>query len=229
MSGVVVVFAKAPVAGRVKTRLCPPLSPEQAADLYACMLDDVLETTAGAAEALGLAAVLTVDPPEARAVLVRRAPPIFRVVAQHGRDLSARMARSVAEQAAGGLRPILLRGSDSPALPASLLGDAVSALADGGDVVLAPDPDGGYSVVGMNRPAPGLFSQPMSHGGVLAQTVACAERSGLRVRLLDPCFDLDTGADLARLAEWRRNAGPLPCPRTLAWLDRYRAWPGAAA
>ncbi len=229
MSGVVVVFAKAPVAGRVKTRLCPPLSLEEAAALYACMLDDVLETTALAAASLGLAAVLAVDPPEARAVLVRRAPPIFRVVAQHGRGHAARMAHSVAEQAAGGLRPILLRGSDSPALPASRLADSVTALAAGADLALAPDLDGGYSLVGLNRPAPGLFDHPMSHGAVLAQTLAGAERAGLRVRLLEPCFDLDTADDLVRLGEQRTGAGALPCPRTLGWLDRYRAWPGAAA
>lgn len=229
MSGVVVVFAKAPVAGRVKTRLCPPLSHEQAAAFYACMLDDVLETTAAAAESLGLEAVLAVDPPEARAALVRRAPPAYRVVAQRGRDLAARMACSVAEQAAGGLRPILLRGSDSPALAVSLLADAVAALASGADLVLSPDADGGYSVVGLNRPVPGLFSDPMSHAGVLEQTVARAERAGLRVHLLEPCFDLDTEADLARLAERRRRGAALPCPRTLGWLDRYRAWPDAAA
>jgi rSAM/selenodomain-associated transferase 1 len=229
VSGVVVVFAKAPVPGRVKTRLCPPLSHEQAAAFYACMLDDVLETTAAAAESLGLEAVLAVDPPEARAALVRRVPPAYRVVAQHGRDLAARMARSVAEHAAGGLRPILLRGSDSPALPASLLADAVAALASGADAVLSSDADGGYSLVGLNRPASGLFSHPMSHAGVLDQTVSRAEQAGLRVHLLEPCFDLDTEADLVRLAEWRRIGRPLQCPRTLGWLDRYRAWPGAAA
>jgi rSAM/selenodomain-associated transferase 1 len=226
---VVVVFAKAPVAGRVKTRLCPPLSLEQAAALYACMLDDVLETTADAAASLGLAAVLAVDPPEARAVLVRRAPPIFRVVAQRGRGLAARMAHAVAEQAAGGLRPILLRGSDSPVLPASRLAEALAALAAGADLALSPDLDGGYSLVGLNRPAPGLFDHPMGHGAVLAQTLAGAERAGLRVGMLEPCFDLDTADDLVQLAERRASAGMLPCPRTIGWLDRYRAWPGAAA
>jgi len=73
-SGSFVILAKEPAAGRVKTRLTPPLSPEQAAELYACMLDDVLDATAGAAERVGWGVVLAVDPPEAGPALARRAP-----------------------------------------------------------------------------------------------------------------------------------------------------------
>ena len=227
-AGVVVVFAKAPDPGRVKTRLCPPLSPEQAADLYVCMLDDVLETTAAAAVALDLEAVLTVDPPEAREEMARRSHPAFRVVAQRGAGLAARMSHAVAECAAGGARRILLRGSDSPVLPASHLEKALRAL-DAVDLVACPDPDGGYSVLGLRRPIPGLFDHAMSHQRVLDQTLACARRAGLSSELLEPCFDLDTAEDLARLAECRARGGALPCRRTLAWLDRYRSWPIASS
>ena len=81
---VLIVFAKEPRPGFVKTRMSPPLSAEQAAGLYAALLDDVLAATAEHAEAFGLAPVLAVHPPEACAALARRAPPGFRVVAQRG-------------------------------------------------------------------------------------------------------------------------------------------------
>lgn len=226
--GSLVVFAKRPAPGRVKTRLCPPLTAEQAAELYACMLDDVLEVTAAAAECLGFEAVLAVDPPDARGALARRAPRAFRVIAQRGGDLGLRMARVVAQAAAGGGLPVVLRGSDSPALSVETLVEAARAL-DRADLVASPDPDGGYSLVGLHRPVAGLFDHPMSHGRVLEQTRAAAEARGLRVRLLEPGFDVDTAADLARLAAWR--AGPCSSGgrRTLAWLDGLPAWPGEAA
>jgi len=223
--GSLVVLAKEPAAGRVKTRLCPPLAPDEAAELYTCMLDDVLETTAEAASRLGWDAVLAVDPPEARAHLARRAPGAFRVVEQRGGALGARMAHAVAQAAAAGALPVLLRGSDSPALAADALVTAARALARA-DLVVSPDPDGGYGLVGLRRPAPGLFDHPMSHGRVLEQTLAAAGRLGLRAQRLAPGFDLDTAADLARLAEHRAHCGAHACPRTLAWLDRHRAWPG---
>jgi rSAM/selenodomain-associated transferase 1 len=225
-----VVFAKEPAAGRVKTRLCPPLDPARAAELYACMLDDVLEATAAAAERLDFDAVLTVDPPAARRALARRAPRAFRVVAQRGGDLGARLDHAAAQAAAAGALPVLLRGSDSPALGTDALVEAAAALADA-DLVASPDPDGGYSLVGLRRPVPGLFAHPMSHGDVLEQTFAAARAAGLATRRLAPGFDLDTAADLERLAAWRDGPGRdrSACARTLAWLDRHRAWPGAAA
>lgn len=225
--GVLVVFAKAPQGGRVKTRLCPPLEPEEAADLYACMLDDVLETSARVARLLALEAILTVDPPEACEAMACRAPSAFQVVRQCGADLSARMTHAVAQCAAGGARRILLRGSDSPALPATTLEAAMRAL-EGADLVACPDPDGGYSVIGLRRPVPGLFDHAMSHAHVLEQTLERARAAGLSHALLEPCFDLDTAEDLVRLAARRAQGASLPCPRTLAWLDRHDAWPGAA-
>ena len=226
--GALVVFAKWPEPGRVKTRLSPPFSPEAATEFYGCMLDDVLDTTLRAATALGLAPCIAVDPPLARDAMARRAPAGYRVVAQSGADLGARMDRIVAECAAAGLGRVLLRGSDSPALDGGLLEAACRAL-DRADLVACPDPDGGYSVIGLREARPGCFDHAMSHDGVLEQTLAAARRAGLTTSLVEPCFDVDTARDLERLAERRARPGPLPCPRTLAWLDQHHAWPDAAA
>lgn len=222
--GVVVVFAKQPVPGRVKTRLCPPFTPEQAAGFYAAMLADVLDATLAACGALGLEAVLAVHPPEALGALP--APAGLRREAQRGADLGARMEHAMRRELGAGRGPVLLRGSDSPTLGQETLAAALAALAHT-DLVLCPDRDGGYGLVGLARPAPGLFSHPMSTASVLADTLARARASGLEYTLLPAGFDLDTADDLALLASARRHGAAGACPRTLAFLDRHRLWPGA--
>jgi rSAM/selenodomain-associated transferase 1 len=215
---VLVVFAKRPEPGQVKTRLCPPFTPEQAAAFYACMLEDVLETSVRAAAALGLEAVLAVHPPEA--VLTLPAPAGLRREPQRGADLGARMEHALAREFARGSRPVLLRGSDSPTLGVETLAAALDALARK-DLVICPDRDGGYNLVGLARPAAGLFSHPMSTGSVLADTLARARLCGLSQALLPAGFDVDCAADLAQLAAARAQGLAADCPRTLAWLDRH--------
>lgn len=226
MSGALVVFAKRPVAGQVKTRLTPPLTPEQAAALYREMLADVLAASAAFASDLGLAPVLTVAPADAGAELARMAPPAYRVVAQRGADLAQRMAWAVAEQAAAGRDRILLRGSDSPALSAETLEQALAAL-DRHDLVLCPDRDGGYNLVGLREPAPGVFDHPMSTERVLDDTLAAARSLGLRGHVLAPGFDIDRFEDLRLLAAERAAGRAGVCPRTLAYLDAHGLWPDA--
>ena len=225
MSGrdVLIVFAKEPRPGFVKTRMSPPLSAVQAAGLYAALLDDVLAATAAHAEAFGLAPVLAVHPPEACPALARRAPPGFRVVAQRGASLGERMAAAVEAAAAAGAQRILVRGSDSPLLGADTVAAALAALAHA-DLALCPDADGGYALVALRRPVPGLFDHAMSTPRVLAQTLANARLAGLRAELLPAGFDLDTAADLARLAAARDATAERLCPRTLSFLDTNALW-----
>lgn len=226
MTGAIVVFAKAPRAGAVKTRMCPPLDPDEAAGLYSAMLDDVLEVTLHMARLLELEPVLTVHPAEACGELVGRAPSAFRVVAQRGGDLSQRMSWAVAEAAASGASPILIRGSDSPALAHTVAREAVRALEEA-DLAIAPDVDGGYNLLalrGRHGAPQGLFDHPMSTGTVLDDTLACARELGLRTRVLDPTFDLDTAEDLATLARRRGEIDAHACHRTLAFLDDRDLW-----
>jgi len=223
VTGVLVVFGKEPRAGFVKTRMTPPLSPEEAAGLYSCLLDDVLETMARVAPALDLEPVLAFHPAEHVTVFARRVPKPFRVVAQRGRDLSERMAWAVAEAGAAGAGPIVLRGSDSPTLDGDTLADALEALRDS-DLVVTPDLDGGYSLVGLRAPARGVFAHAMSTPSVLEDTLARAAELGLCARRLAPRFDLDTVHDLAALRAARRERVALPCPRTLDFLDAHELW-----
>lgn len=208
----------------MKTRLCPPLSPELAAGFFRAMLEDVLESTAQAARTLGLDAVLALDPaPIAGDELLRSVPPCYRVVAQSSGDLGARMNHAVDEAAAGGARAILLRGSDGPALDAPVIAAALDALKRA-DLVLVPDLDGGYGLVGLRRPAPGLFDHAMSTTRVQADTLANARRLGLRAEQLPARFDIDTIADLRALADARVHESAQSCTRTLAFADAHDLW-----
>ena len=224
--GVLIVFARRPEPGRVKTRLCPPFTPAQAAALYRAMLADVLEASASMAAEAGLDPVLAVTPHAACAELARECPPAFRVIAQRGADLGARMQWAVAEAAAGGAAPILLRGSDSPAFDSAALAESLAALAQH-DLVLRPDGDGGYGLVGLQRPAPGLFTHPMGTETVLEQTLRHASRLGLRAHLLSPGFDIDTVGDLRQFSAIRGQPAAALCARTFAWLDEQRLWPAS--
>lgn len=231
-AGWIVVFAKAPRPGRVKTRLCPPLSPDQAADLYRCMLADVLAETARAASACALRPWLAAAPAEALDELVLRAPAGFGAFAQRGADLGARMDHVVRQAAAAGVERLLLRGSDSPLLELRAIRDAAQRLSVE-DLCISPDPDGGYNLIGLSERAlrrasaeKGLFHHEMSTPDVLEQTRRRAESFGLGVVVLEPTSDIDVYADLERLAEAReRRRGALPCPGTLTFLDEHRLWP----
>jgi len=215
---VLVVFAKAPRAGEVKTRMCPPLSLEEAAEFYAAMLDDVLEATARFAPELGLSPVLAVHPAQACAALARRAPTVFRVVRQRGASLSERMEWAVREALAAGAPRVLLRGSDSPTLDRKAVAAALAAL-EQHDVALRPDRDGGYTLVGVRRCAARLFAHPMSTDRVLADTLEKARELGFSTAVGETGFDVDTAADLRQLRHAQRGENGANCPRTRAWLS----------
>ena len=216
------MLAKRPRPGEVKTRMCPPLRPEQAAEFQDALLGDVLEASAAISERLGLAPYLFVTPPEACDEMARRAPAAFRTLAQRGADLGARMGHAAEDAHARGHAPLLLRGSDSPALGEVDLRGALAAIESGADLALAPDQGGGYLLVALRRPEAGLFDHPMSTESVLEDTLRRAHQRGLRTELLAPGFDVDTADDLRLLARARTAVPPPPCPRALAWLDRMR-------
>ena len=201
------VFAKAPVPGRVKTRLRPALSGGQAARLAAAFVRDTL----GKAARLGQP--VTVYYSGDRALLEPLALPGVRWAEQGGGDLGARMARVPA--------PCLILGADSPHLPLSLLSAALAAV-PAYDVVLGPAEDGGYFLIGLRAPQPALFDGiAWSTETVLAQTLARADALGLTVHQTPPWYDLDTPADLRRLAQGLEAVPPGSeddCPVTRAAL-----------
>jgi len=213
------VFAKDPRPGEVKTRMSPTLTPAQAADLYASMLEDVLSESARACRALAIEGVVSLHPPDAcTSFSARRAPRGFRVVAQRGPNLSARMGNALAEGFAQGANKVILRGSDNPLLGEEQISAILRALEDC-DVAVVPDLDGGYGAIGLRRPAPGLFVHVMSTGSVLNDTLANATAMGLTSETLEASFDLDTADDLRRLLDERGSAAAARAPRTIAFIE----------
>lgn len=210
---ILALFAKAPAPGRVKTRLCPPLTPVQAAELYEAMLLDVLDQHAPRRESL----VVWFTPTEERAWFERVVPSGYRLQAQTGPDLGSRMSAVFRLHFREGFDHVVLRGTDSPTLPESRIDEAFAALADA-DVVLCPDLDGGYNLVGVRRVAAdrcaALFDVTMSTTGVLDATCAHARDQGLSTRLLVAHHDVDVAADLQRL----RDDVDERTPRTRRWL-----------
>jgi rSAM/selenodomain-associated transferase 1 len=182
------VMAKAPVAGRVKTRLCPPLTPEQAAALALAALEDTL--AAAAACAAGRRVVVLDGEPGAWL------PAGFEVVPQAAGGLGTRMAAAFV--AVG--TPALLIGSDAPQVTSELLDAGLAALAQD-DAVLGPAHDGGYWAIGLRRPAVGAFDGvPMSAPGTAAAQRARLATLGLSVAELAPLRDVDTIEDARAVA-----------------------------
>ncbi len=200
---VLVMMARRPEAGQVKTRLCPPLTPAQAAALYAAFLRDLVEVLRAVP---GMQPLIAYAPAEAGDYFAALAPDIARRP-QTGVDLGERLATVTATVLREGAPAVLVIGSDSPTLPPVYIRRAVIALADGADLVLGPADDGGYYLVGLRRPAPELFTDvTMSTPTVLRDTLVIAERLGLRTTMLAPWYDIDTIADLRRL---RTDPAPL--------------------
>ena len=213
------LFAKRPEAGRVKTRLCPPWSHEKAAQFYTCLLEDTLEATAAFAKTLNAQAVLCLDPlDESPQALPFAVPALFSVEAQRGSGLAARMENAVGAAFERGARRVLLRGSDTPMLSRAHFEEALVALEEH-DFVLSPDCGGGYGLVGFSRLWPGLLDLPMSTDTVCADTLARARDWGLRTARIEPCFDVDRWPDLSHLRRASRGVTGSLCPRTLAFLE----------
>lgn len=198
-----VVMAKAPRAGHVKTRLCPPLAPAEAAALADAFLRDALDVFAAWAPGAGASVRLYLDaePPAGLA------PDGVTVHRQAAGGLGARMLRAVVESAAAGARRIVLVGTDHPMLPPAFLSLAVDALAHPRTAVLGPTGDGGYYLLGLNEIVPHLFAMDYSHDRVFADTLDRAAEAGLAPVVLPPHDDVDDAAGLDRLAAaWRGGA-----------------------
>jgi len=209
------VMAKAPVAGMVKTRLVPPLTHEQAAELYRALLLDQLEHLT----ALTIADRYLVFAPDSAAPLMEGlAPAGFQCLPQGGGDLGERMNGIFTELWGRGHRNVVLIGSDVPALPLDYLAKSFDFLTTK-RVVLGPSRDGGYYLVGMNQPTPEIFyDMTWSHDQILAQTAGRLAQFGLQPALLPQWFDIDKAEDLKQLEALSAPAERDALKRTRSYL-----------
>jgi rSAM/selenodomain-associated transferase 1 len=200
MSGdALLIFAKAPRPGAVKTRLAAVLGDRTAAELYRVIAEEEIRRTAPRAGEYGR--TLFFAPEDAREEIQRWLPG-EDLVPQRGPDLGARMAQAFAAAFTAGARRVAIIGTDVPAVGRDLVVEALRAL-DAHDVVLGPTLDGGYYLIALDRPRPDLFASiPWSTSSVLPATVERASLLGLSVRLLAPLRDIDVLDDVR--AEWPR-------------------------
>ena len=220
------IMAKAPVAGAVKTRLVPPLTLEQAAELYRALLLDQFEhlkTFAGAARYVVYA------PADAEPILRGLGGADYHYLAQGDGDLGVRMEHTFAALARLGHRNIVLIGSDLPALPRTILDVAFNQLVGAQRrVVLGPSQDGGYYLVGMNQPTPEIFeNMRWSHDRVLADTTARLDGLGVSYSMLPTWFDLDVAEDFQRLRSLPNAPSRAALNWTLACLEKLGFLPAS--
>jgi rSAM/selenodomain-associated transferase 1 len=190
----VVVIAKEPVPGRVKTRLTPPYTPAQAAALAQAALADTLAAVS--------------ETPVARRVLALDGtpgdwlPPRFSVIAQRGAGLDERIAWALEDAQAFLPVPVVLIGMDTPQVTPGLLAAAAEPLVSGtADATFGMAEDGGFWLLGLRKADPALLlGVPMSRPDTGAQQLLRLEQAGLRVQTLSALVDVDTAAEAERIA-----------------------------
>jgi len=210
-------MAKVPEPGFVKTRLQPYLSPQQSAELATALLADA-EVKAGSVSANTIVAF---TPPEKRNYLVTMLHHRHLLIEQEGEDLGSRMHNAFERAFEMGFESVLIIGTDSPTVPESLLPSAYEKLDSGSDAVLGPANDGGFYLIGLNRPDARIFENvEWSSEEVFEQTAANIGRLGLNLGLLPVHTDLDSTKDL--IAVRAILAGnPGLSPSTAMWLRRH--------
>ena len=241
------VMIKAPRAGASKTRLVPPLTPDEAAALSVCFLRDMTANIAGVTSEKSAEGIAVYTPVGAERAFDGLLPETFSLLAQRGESLSDRLFHAAEDLLALGYKSLCLTNADSPTLPPVLLVAAISALARPGDraVVGAAD-DGGYYLIGLKTAHRHLFTGiDWSTGKVLSQTIERAAEINLEVEMLSAWYDVDDAATLRRLCDElfsvngeRRGQGGLigyEAPHTRRYLARLieteareRIWPGGS-
>ena len=219
---VLLVIAKAPVPGSAKTRLCPPATPAQAAEIAACALLDTLDTVAATPAVTPVIALAGDLSGATRGDQIRRALPGWTVLDQRGSTFAERLGTAhadVADRFPG--RPVLQVGMDTPQLHWSLLDAAARRLDNGAQALLGAALDGGWWALGLRDPTDAwvLRAVPTSRPDTGARTRRALRGRGLRVGTLPTMSDVDTMADAVTVA------ATVPCGRfAAAVFDLRESW-----
>ena len=195
------VMTKAPRAGQVKTRLIPPLTPDEAAELNKSFLRDTTLTISSAAMTNSACGIAVYTPVGTESVYEDILPPDFLLLPQRGGKFGERLYFAAEDLFKCGFESVCLIDSDSPTVTAKSFLKAIELLSSGGDlVVLGPSDDGGYYLIGFNKLHSELFERiDWSTDVVLDQTIRRAREIGLDVKLLPSGYDVDDAGSLHRL------------------------------
>jgi rSAM/selenodomain-associated transferase 1 len=214
-----VVLTKVPEPGESKTRLVPPLSATEAAELARALLIDQLNNLSNFTAAR---LFIAFAPPEAGAFFAAFTAGDFTCFPQQGRTLGERMRNVFQQLFTDGFNNVVLIGADLPVIPLAFFRQAYEWLERGKvDVVLGPSQDGGYYLAGMSRLVPDMFEGiTWSREDVLARTLEKLERLKWKYELLPLRYDIDTADDLERLSQETPEAGMMK--NTLAVLNALK-------
>ncbi len=216
------VMAKAPLPGRVKTRLCPPLTPEECAEINACFLRDTVENLRLATLEAPAQLVISYTPAGEERAFAGILPEGTLLVPQRGDGFGERLLTTAEDLFACGFAAVCLIDSDSPTVPTAEFVKAARELTQGGSRAwLGCSEDGGYYLIGMCSPEPALFDRiAWSTALVAEQTLERARETGLTCELLETWYDVDDAASLDLLREEfaaRRRTGYM-APHTRGYL-----------
>jgi len=192
------VMAKAPRPGTVKTRLSPPLTPDQASDLNVCFLRDTSENIATVGRSGTAAALISYTPVGEESLFGGILPDDFALIAQRGTGFGERLRAAAEDILVCGFGAVCLIDGDSPTVPRSAFERAVQELGRPGDrIIVGPSADGGYYLIGLKQVHPTLFEHiAWSTDTVYADTLARAREVGLEVVELPLWYDIDDAATL---------------------------------
>ena len=234
----VAIVCKTPAPGQSKTRLSPPLRPEECAAISACFIQDLARTIGALAQDGDVTGYALYTPRGTEAALRRLLPNGFELALQHEVGFGERLLRGTRDILAAGHRGVVLVNSDSPTLPRAILRQSVDALLREDNVVLSRAHDGGYTLIGLSRPHARLFEDiPWSTDAVHRLTLDRAGEIGLPVVHVPGWYDVDDQGSLAILQEEVSGRPPpftsvagADAPATRRFLhDRLAVPAGAAA
>ncbi len=196
--GLIVIVAKAPRVGKVKTRLCPPLNQFQATELYTAFLLDTVEL---ALKVSGVKVKVVCPTAEDVCELKNILPQTVDYIVQDTPGLTGALTEGFVKGLAAGFSKVLCISSDNPTLPGQYLAEALQSL-ETSELVLGPTEDGGYYLIGAKKAYPSLLNDMIwSAETVMSETIKRAEEGALKVEVLPGWYDLDTGAELERFRE----------------------------
>lgn len=230
MTIAVAIMCKTPQPGQSKTRLSPPLQPEECAEISACFISDLAQTI-DLLTPDGVVGCAVYTPKGSEARLRTLMPDGFDLTLQSDGGFGERLLQGMADLLAKGHDGAILINSDSPTLPLPILRDAVAAVRSGDCVVLSPAMDGGYTLIGLSKPHAHVFADiPWSTSAVYDLTLVRAREIGLPVVNVPGWYDVDDATSLemleAELGGKRLTFSTIPgaaAPATRAYLERRRA------
>jgi rSAM/selenodomain-associated transferase 1 len=198
----VAIICKTPMPGKSKTRLSPPLRPDECAAISSCFIRDLSGTIQSLADDGDVTGYAVYTPAGSETALRALLPDRFLLTLQGEGDLGARLLKGTADLLDAGHAGAILVNSDSPTLPKEILRDAVEAVRRGDNVTLSPAFDGGYTLVGLSRPHARLFADiPWSTDEVYRLTLERAREIGVPVESVPGWYDVDDAASFQMLED----------------------------